>query len=50
MNKKSKINVNYGKKQQIAITVKITNINSNSNLFTNLINPSYSFSVYLFIY
>ena len=30
--------------------VNITNINSNSNSFTNLINHSYSFSAYLFIY
>ena len=30
--------------------VKITNINSNSNSFTNLINHSYSFSVHQFIY
>ena len=30
--------------------VKITHINSNSNSFTNLINHSYSFSVYQFIY
>ena len=30
--------------------IKITNINSNSNSFTNLINHRYLFSAYLFIY
>ena len=50
--KKSKTNVNYDTTtKKITINrVKISYINSYSNSFSNLINHSNSFSVYLFTY